>query len=287
MSGFSADWLALREPLDEQARSPELARLLRRRLSSKPRRRIADLATGTGSNLRWLAPRLGGSQEWLLLDHDPELLAALPHALARWARSRGYAVSGAHDELRVTAAGFEAVARWRQSDLVADLDRLPFAGRQLVTASALLDLVSEPWLQRLAERTRAEGCDLLFALTYDGRMDFDPAEPGDERIRGLVNRHQLGDKGFGPALGPAATERAAALLNRIGYRVWTRPSDWQIDPSRAAAQAELLAGWSGAAWELDPSPDINEWLASRRAHLGAGDARLRVGHQDLLALRWA
>lgn len=284
MSGFSADWLALREPLDEQARSPALARLLRRRLSSAPRRRIADLATGTGSNLRWLAPRLGGSQEWLLLDHDPELLAALPHALARWARSRGYAVSAAHDELRVTAAGFDAVARWRQNDLVADLDRLPFAGRQLVTASALLDLVSEPWLRRLAERTRAEGCDLLFALTYDGRMDFDPAEPGDERIRGLVNRHQLGDKGFGPALGPAATWRAAALLNRIGYRVWTRPSDWQIDPSRAAAQAELLTGWTSAAQELRPGPDSDRWLSLRQAHIRSARSSMRIGHRDLLAL---
>ncbi|MCU0833560.1 MAG: class I SAM-dependent methyltransferase [Chromatiaceae bacterium] len=284
MSGFSADWLALREPLDEQARSAALARLLRRRLGTEAPLRILDLATGTGSNLRWLAPRLGGSQEWLLVDHDPKLLAALPRALAQWAGRHGYAVESTGGALMLSAPGFQAVARTLPLDLAGDLDALPLTGQRLVTASALLDLVSERWLRRLAEHTRAEGCDLLFALTYDGRMDFDPPERGDERIRGLVNRHQLRDKGFGPALGPAATERADALLARLGYRVWTRRSDWRIPPNRASAQAVLLNGWTAAAQELRPGPENDLWLALRQGHLRAARSFIRVGHRDLLAL---
>jgi hypothetical protein len=284
MTGFSAEWLALREPLDEQARSAALARLLRRRLGTGTPVRIVDLATGAGANFRWLAPRLGGSQEWLLVDHDPELLAALPGAVAQWAGLRGYQVDARGDEVRVTAPGFEAVARTLRCDLATGLDELPLAGRQLVTASALLDLVSPGWLQRLAVRARAHRCDLLFALTYDGRMVFDPAERGDERIRELVNRHQLGEKGFGPALGPRANASATTLLTRLGYRVWSRPSDWRIDPSQAAAQAELIAGWIDAAQELRPGPDNERWLGLRQAHLRAGRSFLRVGHRDLLAL---
>jgi hypothetical protein len=284
MSGFSADWLALREPLDDQARSAALTRLLRRRLRCGAPIRALDLATGTGANFRWLAPRLGGIQEWRLVDHDPELLAALPGAVAQWAGLRGYQVDASGDDVRVTAPGLEAVARTLRCDLVADLDELPLAERQLVTASALLDLVSPGWLQRLAVRARAHGCDLLFALTYDGRMVFGPAERGDERIRELVNRHQRRDKGFGPALGPAATADACALLTRLGYRVWTRPSDWEIDPGHAAAQAELLAGWTDAAQGLRPGPDNERWLGLRQAHLRAARSFLRVGHRDLLAL---
>ncbi|MGD8498218.1 MAG: class I SAM-dependent methyltransferase, partial [Chromatiales bacterium] len=59
MSGFSPDWLALREPLDARARSAALVDRLRAQAPRGPRR-ILDLGSGTGSNLRYLAPRLGG-----------------------------------------------------------------------------------------------------------------------------------------------------------------------------------------------------------------------------------
>ena len=84
-SGFSAAWLALREPHDAAARAAELVGLLRTRSSDDAQRRrrrarcratIVDLGAGSGANLRWLAPRLGGEQAWLLVDHDAALLAA-------------------------------------------------------------------------------------------------------------------------------------------------------------------------------------------------------------------
>ena len=65
MSGFSAEWLALREPLDARSRSAELVARLRADAPDGTRR-IVDLATGTGANLRYLAPRLGGDQDWLV-----------------------------------------------------------------------------------------------------------------------------------------------------------------------------------------------------------------------------
>ena len=76
-----------------------------------------------------------------------------------------------------------------------------FSGRALVTASALLDLVSEEWLRSLAARCRESGAALLFALSYDGRIQCSPDEPEDAAIRELVNQHQRTDKGFGRALG--------------------------------------------------------------------------------------
>jgi hypothetical protein len=70
---------------------------------------------------------------------------------------------------------------------VADLTTAAiFHGRQLVTASALLDLVSEPWLQALAVRCREHASAVLFALNYDGRIQCWPEEPGDEQVRELV-----------------------------------------------------------------------------------------------------
>src|SRR5947209_2715209 len=70
----SSTWLALREPADAAARSPELAERLERRLSSAGRRVIHDLGGGTGSMGRWLAPRLPGPQHWVVHDRDADLL---------------------------------------------------------------------------------------------------------------------------------------------------------------------------------------------------------------------
>ena len=74
MSGFSADWLALREPYD-CARA--IRRFSTRSRSLKPLSsvRIVDLACGTGSTLRALRPHLPARQNWRLVDNDLGLLA--------------------------------------------------------------------------------------------------------------------------------------------------------------------------------------------------------------------
>jgi len=285
-SGFSPEWLALREPLDAQARAPALARLLRQRLSSDTPLRVVDLATGTGANLRWLAPHLGGAQEWLMVDHDRELLRVLPAALGAWAGEAGYEAEVRDNRVCIAAPSFHARVGVEHLDLVRQLGDLPLGNCRLVTASALLDLVSATWLASLAGRARAAGCDLLFALSYDGRMALAPREPDDDRLRALVNRHQRSDKGFGPALGPSAGAGAADVLRDLGYAVWTRPSDWHIEPRQRAVQDALITAWASAARELEPfaGREIDAWLSRRRGHLNAGRSRITVGHQDLLAL---
>ena len=75
MSHFSPDWLTLREPVDIKSRSACLIGHLREQLAQKKRLRILDLGAGTGANLRYLAPRLGGEQHWRLIDNDITLLS--------------------------------------------------------------------------------------------------------------------------------------------------------------------------------------------------------------------
>ena len=70
MSSFSPQWLALREPLDARSRAVGLATALRAV-------EIIDLGAGTGAHLRYAAPLLAGVQHWLLVEHDPLLLAAM------------------------------------------------------------------------------------------------------------------------------------------------------------------------------------------------------------------
>src|SRR4029078_10130503 len=82
----------------------------------------------------------------------------------------------------------------------------------LVTASALLDLVSKTWLERLAAETVARSISVYATLSYDGRVELAPLDPFDASIVAAVNAHQRTDKGFGTALGPAAGGRAAPSI---------------------------------------------------------------------------
>ncbi len=264
MSGFSADWLRLREPFDTRSRSEEFVFSLGSRLSSRPLRAV-DLGTGTGSNIRYTAPRLQGEQHWLAVDDDPRLIERQPTELE--------------------GANFHCTVTPRRLDLAAELQSLPLTGYQLITASALLDLVSAPWLELLASRCAEARASVLFALNYDGRVQCTPHEPDDEWLIDLVNQHQRGDKGFGPALGPDAASHAYTVFAGHGFHCEVTPSDWVIEPDEQFLQRELIAGWIVAAREIAPSEDarIERWGQRRYAHLSAGASRIRVGHQDFVA----
>jgi hypothetical protein len=164
-------------------------------------------------------------------------------------------------------------------------DRTIFDGRTLVTASALLDLVSEPWLLSLANRCAQCGAAALFALSYDGRVVCSPEDPDDGMIVSLVNEHQRIDKGFGAALGPDAPDRAARCFGDLGYRVQRAPSDWALTPESGELQRQLIDGWAQAAASMAPQQirSIDAWRDRRLAHVAAGWSTVIVGHEDLAA----
>lgn len=260
MGGFSSEWLASREPADHAARAT--TSLLRWLLPSLPAGRplrVLDLACGTGSNLRYLAPRLRAGQSWTVVDNDPALLATIPREFA------GCSIEG------------------RRLDLALAIDSIDFSSFDLVTTSALLDLVSESWLASLVRLCREQRTVVLFALSYNGHMSFEPPVKDDGTIRDLFNRHQRTDKGFGPALGPDAANATLALLEQAGYEVRADTTDWVLDDRQRSLQAELIPGCAAAAAEMMPGKEstIEAWRQQRLSAITAGHARIRVGHQDI------
>ncbi len=286
MSGFSADWLALREPFDAAARAKAdaVAALAAEWLGPAPRR-IVDLACGTGANLRALAPRLGRGQHWRLVDHDAALLAALPDALRTWGRRCGYCVATTEGgTLAIDGPGFDATVVCQALDLAQGLPVLLLPPGALLTASALLDLVSARWLDELiASATRARAT-LLFTLNVDGHVDWHGADVGDEAVQAAFSAHQRRDKGFGPALGTAAVAEALARLRAAGWQVESARSDWRIDGAQSPAMLQALIDGSAAA-AIEQAPGLLEaivaWQQRRTACRAA--TRLVVGHVDLAA----
>jgi len=280
-----SEWLACRESADWKSRSTQLVDRLKGALGSRDMLRVLDLCTGTGSNLRYLLERLPGRQQWLVVDRDAQLLDELPKKLKAWADARGISARRAGRVSYMRSERYECEVETREMDLDR-LDADLFTGRDLVTASALLDLVSESWLIQLASRCREVGASALFTLTYDGRSSCDPVEPEDDMVRGLMNVHQKTDKGLGgPAEGPDAWSVAERAFKEAGYRVECAASDWSIGPSEATFQRMLIEGWAHAAREIAPAQTnvINDWLERRLAHLAAGRSRIVVNHVDMVA----
>lgn len=262
MSESLSNWLALREPSDHKARSVALTQAIAELLALHTPLQILDLATGTGSNVRYLAPRLPVPQRWLVVDRDPALLREVPKQMSRGQIETRCMELGALDAPEI------------------------FARRHLVTASALLDLVSEDWLRALAAQCRATGAAVLFALTYNGQSRCLPVEPEDDTVRDLLNRHQrANDKGFGRAAGPDALDCAERAFAAVGYQVRREPSDWILPPDLRALQRRLIEGWAEAAVEMAPerSAMIRDWLARRVAHVESARSHITVGHEDLAA----
>jgi hypothetical protein len=317
---FDLRWLALREPVDHAARRRSAVALaaLRAALRAPDCREadagapadaraplaVLDLGAGSGSNLRFLAPRLGGRQHWVPCDHDARLLTAAIRSTARWAASQAphrVAVDAAPASRALPATGDFGAGRFtvhrddgpnpwsaEVSPLQVDLrtlDRLPADRARLVTASALLDLVGDAWLRALVARCTAARAAVLWALDVDGRVRIVPADRADRIVRRDLERDTRRDKGFGPALGARAGARAAALLSAAGYRVVRSRSDWRIGASHAALAEALLAGWASAASAARPSRSRVHagWLRRRRSTLARRRLHVLLGHTDVAA----
>ncbi|MGW7489131.1 SAM-dependent methyltransferase [Streptomyces sp. NPDC054786] len=275
---FAPRWLELRERADAAARAPELLHPLLDRLSAQPAPAgppgsprglvIRDLGCGTGSMGRWLAVRLPGPQHWILHDHDPLLLE---HAGAR---------------MPVTAAdGTPVDATTERGDLAA-LSADDLAGTSLVTASALLDLLTRDEVEALAEACVGAGCPALLALSVAGRVELTPSDPFDAELADAFDDHQRRtDQGRG-LLGPDAVAAAVAAFERRGATVVVRPSPWRLGSAESGLIAEWLRGWVGAAHAQRPelAPEAVAYLRRRLEECAAGELTVAVHHTDLLAL---
>ena len=290
MGEFSAEWLALREPEDAGARSLRLTLAVADRLCGSDSLRAVDLGAGTGANVRFLADYLAPTQHWLLADQDARLLGQVPAQMRTWTeadgRGSGVASGGAAGELTVRRPHVVLHLTTRSLDLssASDLDAA-IAGRDLVTASALLDLASGDWIASLVERCTAGRATVLFTLTYDGRIELAPPHAADDTIRSLVNAHQRTDKGLGPARGPAAIEAAAACLAAAGYEIHRAQSDWRLTPSDREIQRQLVEGWAAAAAAISPGSGeaVRTWRDWRVEQIEQGRSRTVVGHEDVAA----
>jgi SAM-dependent methyltransferase len=264
-----SNWLDLREPADATARSTGLVERLRAALPRGQRLVVHDLGCGTGAMSRWLAPLLPGPQFWVEHDLDPDLLTL-----------------AAANSPQTSADGAAVNVEVRQSDITR-LDPSVIAGADLVTASALLDLLTGDELTALVKVCLSPSCPILFTLSVVGCVELAPRDPDDPRVSAAFNAHQRRPRRGGHLLGPDAAAVAAQCFRDLGAEVIVRRSPWILnttDPDQAALVEQWFSGWVGAAKEQQTLPDIDSYAQDRLAQLQAGALRVTVHHCDLLVL---
>ncbi|HEX3254225.1 MAG TPA: class I SAM-dependent methyltransferase [Gaiellaceae bacterium] len=260
-------WLRLREPADAAARDLELVEHLRRRPPASGCHVIHDLGSGTGSMGRWLAPLLPGPQRWILHDQDEELLES------------------AATERLAAADGASVVVETRRSDVTL-LDAHDLSGASLITASALLDLLTRDELEGMISAWAKVGCPVFLSLSVVGRVELAPADPLDRNLAAAFDAHQRRMTPRGRLLGPDAVDVAVEGSRRRGAEVVERPTPWRLGAAEADLAIEWLAGWIGAACEeaVELAAVARSYGARRLSEARSGELAVTVHHADVLVL---
>lgn len=275
MSTFSAEWLSLREAADERARNKDVANAFSAWFMQRPSVSVVDLGSGTGANLRAVAPLLPSRQSWTLIDNDEALLATARRQLAAWAdrsETRG-------DDLVLFKDAAEIAVYFKVATLSNDLDPILGTAPDLVTASALFDLMPGDFIKALVRALGSRRAAFYGVLTYNGLQKWSPHRPADNEIAAAFNRHQMTDKGMGPAAGPLAAALLADQLRLEGYNVAEGDSPWRLGQSDRTLIEEVQRGHALAVLELKAveSKTVESWIKVIRS--GA-----EIGHTDIFAV---
>ncbi len=232
----SPAWLALREPADAAARAADLVERVQPHLPSRrpigdPRSRLRHRIDGPLAG----APA-GRPQHWVLYDWDADLLARCRR------HTRPRSADGAGGHRRDPAARHHPAG---SGDL---------AGASLITASALLDMLTADELDRFVTacgRRRLPGAGDHLRDRSGRSCAGRSAGRARSRTRSMPTSavRSAGD-------GCSARTRSTPRPRRspgCGADVLVRPSPWRLGADQAALAAEWFAGWVGAACEQHPS----------------------------------
>lgn len=262
----SSDWLALREPADAAARSLALALAAAELIADGPIV-VHDLGSGTGSMMRWLAPVLPGPQTWILHDWSANL------------------TEQAMNHVRPTDRDNAEISVFGRTGNLADLCPNDLAGASLITASALLDVLTLEELHTIVGGCVAARAPVLFSLSVTGSVQLDPWDERDSAFEGAFNAHQVRYANGRRQAGRHAPPIARDLFAAAGWQVRQSSTLWRMDHQQSDLLSEWFSGWVDAAVEQQPQlqGEADRYRRSRRAQLELGELNARVEHMDFLA----
>lgn len=242
------------------------------------RPRVFDAGAGTGTTAVRLRDWGVEPAAYLGVDRDGDCLAYAGHARAEELARRGAAVER-------TDAGFrvgDADHRFRADDALAAARDRP-GEFDLVVAASFLDLVDRSVAFAAFERALAPGGLLYAPVTFDGVTVFDPAHPDDDAVLAAYHDAIDGPTGRNSRAGRRCL---SALSDRDGTLRAVGGSDWIVRPRDGAYPADeryflgCILDFVAAAL-ADAPVDADDWLATRRRQLAAGELTYVAHNYDI------
>lgn len=222
------DWLEERYRLDAGARNKHVERAVLEAFQGFPPLYVLDVGSGLGANARYYSCLFSSNQEWILVEKSEVLsLRAIP-SLRFWAEANKWMTEELSEGLQVWMSEKEVriksiKASFFDSSEIVDLFRI-----NLVTANAVMDLVSEDQFVTFAENLISNRIPLLATMNYES-MYFEPEDEEDVEFIALYERHMKRSQEFGSAMGPDSTRRIIDFSVKRGCPVIYGKSTWNID----------------------------------------------------------
>ena len=227
MSGFSAEWLSLREPYDRAARNAKVLDAVPPALRRADRRSRSSISPAAPARpLRAVGPHLPPRQNWRLVDNDLSLLA------------RTSTLSQPPD-LTVTTRAGRSRPRSRTG-----ARRAARPGDDLGAARSGVGRVARP---ARSSRRPSRRLPVYAALSYDGRIVMQPAERLRQGSRWRSTRISAPTRASVRRSGRPPPTRAVDRFEHVGYAVVQGRSDWVFGPDDRAIQRGAVRGCAEVA----------------------------------------
>jgi SAM-dependent methyltransferase len=281
---FATDWLEERYRFDVAARNPKVEAACLQYFAQHPMVSIIDIGAGTGANFIYLSEKFPQSQQWALVELNPNLLKRARERLKIWAAAKGYTVredgqsldfrrNDQHIQVQLLQGSFLELSQLLQPDRY-----------HLITASAVFDLLSEQMLSDLIQTFHQNRLALLTTLNYES-MAYLPGDAEDKRWIELYEAHMQREQDFGKALGPRCSDFLENGYAQLPTGLTLRaPSRWQIEPADTFMHGHMLQFLEKSLLEMTSmghsGRGLNEWLQRKKVQLQAQQLRLSVTHSD-------
>ena len=191
----------------------------------------------------------------------------------------------ASDRPDLAADGAAVSVEPRRSDITQLLPG-DLVGATLITASALLDVLTEDELAGLMTLCADVECPVLLTLSVVGRVELTPADPWTFALAPLSMTINGVRRSGGACSAPTRSASSSTGSQSSVGRCWFGPARGDSVGSEADLAAEWFRGWVDAACEQQTglAAEIDGYARRRLTQATAGRLGVTVDHADVLAV---
>jgi hypothetical protein len=243
---------------------------------------LVDAGAGSGANMRYLMEKIPASQQWVLIEQNPDFSKASLQVLQQHARHQGYTSFMEQDTLTLQTPTKTIQVNAKQGSLLEIENLTDLSHTDAIVSNAVFDLFTLHQFDTFVSTIARYQLIFLSTLNYEN-MHFSPTRWQDEKMIALYHAHMLRPQTVGPAMGPACIPQMSDILKKHRYAVATGSSLWNIHSKDEKMMRYLLNFMETSIAELPPSPEdkllLQQWIKQKKE---TADFTLIIEHQDIL-----